>query len=192
MRQTITGLAIAGIALIAATTGPAPAARAADVFTLTSSAFQDDGTLAIKNAGDDKQNLNCVGENVSPPFAWANPPAGTTSYVLLMFDPEGRAPAGVSHMVLYGIPASVTSFAEGEISQPSDKYVGGKSTMGLATYFGPCTPPGTDWHHYTLTIVATDLDPKALAPGLTREELAAALKDHVKGVAGLIGRFKHP
>jgi len=37
----------------------------------------------------------------------------------------------------------------------------------------------------------TDLDPKALQPGLTREELAAALKDHVKGSAGLITRFKH-
>jgi len=192
MRQTITGLAIAGIALIAATTGPAPAARAADVFTLTSSAFQDDGTLAIKNAGDDKQNPNCVGENVSPPFAWANPPAGTTSYVLLMFDPEGRAPQGVSHMVTYGIPAAVTGFAEGELSKPSDKFVGGKSTMNLAIYRGPCTPPNTDWHHYTFTLIATDLDPKALQPGMTREELIPALKDHVKGVAGLIGRFKHP
>jgi len=26
---------------------------------------------------------------------------------------------------------------------------------------------------------------------MTREELAAALKDHVKGSAGLIGRFRH-
>jgi hypothetical protein len=41
-------------------------------------------------------------------------------------------------------------------------------------------------------LVATDLAPKALQPGLTREELAAALKDHVKGSAGLVTRFKHP
>jgi phosphatidylethanolamine-binding protein (PEBP) family uncharacterized protein len=59
-----------------------------------------------------------------------------------------RAPAGVSHMVVYGIPASVTGFAEGELSQPSDKFVGGKSTMEKAVYFGPGTPPNTDWHHY--------------------------------------------
>jgi phosphatidylethanolamine-binding protein (PEBP) family uncharacterized protein len=58
--------------------------------------------------------------------------------------------------------------------------------------FGPGTPPNTDWHHYTWTLVATDLDPKALQPGLTREELAAALKDHVKGSAGLVACFKHP
>ena len=171
----------------------APQAGAADVLTLTSSAFQDNGTLAVKNACSDKQRSpNCVGENISPPLAWANPPEGTKSFALLLFDPEGRAPAGVSHMVVYGIPADVKGFAEGELSKPSEKFVGGKSLMGLGVYYGPGTPPNTDWHHYTWTIVATDLDPKALQPGMTREELAAALKDHVKGSAGLVTRFRHP
>jgi Raf kinase inhibitor-like YbhB/YbcL family protein len=170
-----------------------PMAWAADVFTLTSSAVPDNGTLATKNACNDKQRSpNCVGENISPPIAWSNVPDGTKSFALLLFDPEGRAPAGVSHMVVYGIAADVKGFAEGELSNPSDKFVGGKSLMGLATYFGPGTPPNTDWHHYTFTLVATDLDPKALQPGLTRDELAKALEGHVKGSAGLVTRFKHP
>lgn len=165
----------------------------ADVLMLTSPTIPDNGTLAVKNACSDKQRSpNCVGENISPPLTWSGVPEGTKSFALLLFDPEGRAPAGVSHMVVYGIPASVTGFAEGELSQPSDKFVGGKSTMEKALYFGPGTPPNTDWHHYTWTLVATDLDPKALQLGLTREELAAALKDHVKGSAGLVTRFKHP
>jgi Raf kinase inhibitor-like YbhB/YbcL family protein len=169
------------------------ATRAADVLTLTSPTIQDNGILATKNACSDKQRTpNCVGENISPPLAWSNVPDGTKSFALLMFDPEGRAPAGVSHMVLYGIPADVKGFAEGELSQPSDKFVGGKNLMGVGIYFGPGTPPNTDWHHYTFTLVATDLDPKALQPGMTREELAAALKDHVKGSAGLVTRFRHP
>ena len=42
------------------------------------------------------------------------------------------------------------------------------------------------------TLVAADLNPKALPLGMTREELAAALKDHVKGSAGLVTRFEHP
>jgi Raf kinase inhibitor-like YbhB/YbcL family protein len=175
-----------------------PVARA-DVLTLTSSQIQDNGTLAIKNAcADTQRSPNCVGQNISPPLAWSGVPDGTKSFALLLFDPEGRAPAGVSHMVLYGIPASVTSFAEGELSQPSEKFVGGKSTMEKAVYFGPGTPPGTDWHHYTFTLIATDLDPKApeLKPGMTREELAAVLgagpNSHVKGAAGLVTRFKHP
>jgi Raf kinase inhibitor-like YbhB/YbcL family protein len=171
----------------------APAARAADVFTLSSSAVQDNGILATKNACSDKQRTpNCVGENISPPLAWSNVPDGTKSFALLMFDPEGRAPAGVSHMVVYGIPAEAKGFAEGELSKPSDKFVGGKNLMGVGIYFGPGTPPNTDWHHYTFTLVATDLDPKSLQPGLTREELATALQNHVKGSAGLVTRFKHP
>lgn len=86
----------------------------------------------------------------------------------------------------------MTGFAEGELSRSSNKFVGGKSTMEKGVYSGSGTPPNTDWHHYTWTLVATDLDPKALQPGLTREELAAPLKDHVKGPAGFITRFKHP
>ena len=121
---------------------PVPAARAADVFTLTSPAVQDNGTLATKNACSDKERTpNCVGENISPPLAWSNVPDGTKSFALLMFDPEGRAPAGVSHMVVYGIPAEVKGFAEGELSKPSDKFVGGKNLMGSAIYFGPGPPP---------------------------------------------------
>jgi hypothetical protein len=192
MKRSITVLLTAG-GLAAAYLSSVPMARAADVLTLTSPAIQDNGTLATKNACSDKQRSpNCVGENISPPLAWSNPPEGTKSFALLLFDPEGRAPAGVSHMVVYGIPADVKGFAEGELSKPSDKFVGGKSTMGLGTYFGPGTPPNTDWHHYTWTLIATDLDPKALQPSMTREELAAALKDHVKGSAGLVTRFRHP
>jgi hypothetical protein len=192
MKRIITVLLTAG-GLAAAYLLTVPMARAADVLTLTSPEIQDNGTLATKNACSDKQRTpNCVGENISPPLAWSNTPEGTKSFALLLFDPEGRAPAGVSHMVVYGIPADVKGFAEGELSKPSDKFVGGKNLMGVGIYFGPGTPPNTDWHHYTFTLVATDLDPKALQPGMTREELAAALKDHVKGSAGLVTRFRHP
>jgi len=191
MKRTIASLLTAS-GFLGASLLAVPVVRAADVLTLSSTAVQDNGTLATKNACSDKQRTpNCVGENISPPLAWSNVPDGTKSFALLLFDPEGRAPAGVSHMVLYGIPADVKGFAEGELSQPSEKFVGGKNLMGTGTYFGPGTPPNTDWHHYTFTLVATDLDPKALQPGLTREELAAALKDHVKGSAGLVTRFKH-
>ena len=166
-------------------------ALAQGVFTLSSPDFKDGERLALKNAGNNKANPNCLGENVSPTLNWSNPPAGTRSYALLMFDPEGRPPGGVSHWVAYGIPASVTGFAEGEVSKPSDKYVGGLGTAKLSNYTGPCTPAGP-LHHYTFTLIATDLEPTALQPGLTREELIKALEGHAKQATGLIGTFSKP
>jgi hypothetical protein len=189
MQRSVLSSPVTAIAFVSLLTGP-PAA-AAEPFVLHSSAFEDNGKLGLKNAGSNKANPNCLGGNVSPPLSWSDPPAGTKSFALLMVDPEGRGGLGVIHWVAYGIPASVTGFAEGEVSGPSDKYIGGKGTAGLSHYTGPCTPPG-DWHHYTFTLIATDLDPKALAPGLTRDDLMAALNGHAKIAAGLIGRFMHP
>jgi Raf kinase inhibitor-like YbhB/YbcL family protein len=184
--RSIVAAAIAAAVLL----GPR-SAHAQAAFTLTSPDFKDGERLAVKNAGNNKANPNCVGENVSPAFSWTAPPAGTKSYALLMFDPEGRPPDGVSHFVAYGIPASVTGFAEGELSKPSDKFVGGQSTMKLPTYFGPCTPPGAP-HHYTFTLIATDLEPSALKEGMTRDEVIKALEGHAKGATGMIGTFSHP
>jgi Raf kinase inhibitor-like YbhB/YbcL family protein len=165
---------------------------AAEPFSITSSSFKDGTVLDKKYVGNIKANPNCVGDNVSPALSWSNPPADTKSFAILVVDPEGRAPAGVAHWVAYGIPASVKGFAEGEVSGPSSNYVGGKSTLGLPNYMGPCTPAGIGFHHYTFILMATDLDPTALAPGLTREELVTALTGHVKGSTGIIGLFGRP
>jgi Raf kinase inhibitor-like YbhB/YbcL family protein len=173
----------------------APAANAAGIFTLQSKTFQDGHMMPKKVANNTPNNPNCVGENVSPELSWSNVPEGTKSLVLLMSDPEGRAPSGVSHWVAYGIPDTVTGFAEGETSKDSDKYVGGKSTMGVGHYSGPCTPPNASAHHYTFILIATDFEPKELPPGLTRDEVIAKFGPppaHVKGSTGLVGLFVNP
>ena len=185
------------LAASALTLAFAASAAAADPFMVTSTTFKDGQLMPRKVANTNPQNPNCVGENVSPQLSWSNAPEGTKSFALLMEDPEGRGGAGVHHWVAYGIPASVTSFAEGEVSKPSEKYVGGKSTQGVGNYSGPCTPPGTP-HHYTFVVIATDLDPKELPPGLTREEFLAKLvppppaMSHAKGTAGIVGLFVKP
>ena len=166
----------------------AQGAQAQNVFTISSKSFKDGERLPAKMAGNNKSNANCVGENVSPELSWSHLPDGTKSLALLMFDPEGRPPGGVSHWVAYGIAPTVTGFAEGEASKQTEKYVGGKSLMGLPHYFGPCTPPGPV-HHYTFTLMATDLEPNALQPGMTRDEVVKALEGKVKQATGLIAIF---
>jgi Raf kinase inhibitor-like YbhB/YbcL family protein len=173
----------------------AAAADAAELFTLKSTTFADGKIMPKKVANNAPNNPNCVGENVSPQFSWSNVPDGTKSFVLLMIDPEGRAPGGVNHWVAYGIAPSVNGFAEGEVSKPTDKYVGGKSTQGVGYYSGPCTPPNQTPHHYTFVLIATDFDPKELPPGLTRDELIAKFGPapaHLKGVTGMVGLFVNP
>ena len=190
-------IGVIAAATIALGSAAAPA-KAAEVFSIKSSTFADGKMMPKKVANSTANaptNANCVGENVSPQLSWSNVPDGTKSFVFLMIDPEGRAPGGVNHWVAYGIPASVTGFAEGEVSKPSDKHVGGKSTQGVGFYSGPCTPPNATPHHYTFILIATDFDPKELAPGLTRDELTAKFGPapaHLKGTTGMIGLFVNP
>lgn len=191
-RRTVNGwLAIAVLALAGcATAPPAPP----NAFRLGSPAMPDNGVLATKNAGNLKTNPNCLGENVSIPLSWANPPQKTRSFVLLMDDQAGRAGLGVSHMVVYGIPVNVTSFAEGELSTPpvSGRFVAGKSTPGPMGWFGPCPPRGNALQHYVITLIATDLEPGALGPGLTKDEVLKALAGgRALRAASFVTRYAH-
>lgn len=167
------------------------AAQAAEPFTLSSTSFKDGSAMPQKVGGAIKSNPNCLGENVSPQLAWTGVPAGTKSLAIVAVDPQGRNGFGVDHFVAYGIAPTVTGFAEGEASTASDKFVGGKASSGLTTYSGPCTPAGAP-HHYNFTLISTDLDPKALPAGLTREELMTQLTGHTTNATGLVGLFSHP
>jgi len=161
---------------------------AAAPFMVTSSSFSDGGMLTRKNAADDPMRM-CGGQNVSPALAWSNAPARTRSFVVFMLDPDGLSGQGVSHWVGYDIPASVSSFAEGELTKGSKNFVGGKGTRENAFYIGPCPPTGEAPHHYVFTVVATDLDPDALKPGLTRDEVYAAIKGHALGGTSIVGKY---
>jgi Raf kinase inhibitor-like YbhB/YbcL family protein len=196
MTRTFGHALLAGGFILACASGAANAQQ--KVFEISSTTFKDGGMLPVKaankNAGN---NPNCVGENVSPQLSWVNPPAGTKSFALLMVDPEGRGGAGVNHWVAYGIPADVTGFAEGEVSKDGPKFVGGKSTQGVGYYSGPCTPPNVQPHHYTFVLIATDLEPKDLPPGLTKDEVTGKIvpqgsPSRAKGSAGIVGLFVKP
>jgi Raf kinase inhibitor-like YbhB/YbcL family protein len=161
----------------------------ATAFRLTSPGLPEGGIMDRKFAGDTKDNPNCVGQNISPALEWKNAPAKTRSFAVIMADPAGQGGQGVLHWLAYGIPANVTSLAEGEASAPSPKFTGGLNSRKTTVYAGPCTPKGIGPHHYLYTFIATDLEPGALAPGLTQEQLLAALKGHGLAATSLALRF---
>jgi Raf kinase inhibitor-like YbhB/YbcL family protein len=172
----------------------AQAALAAEPFGVTSSAYKDGDVWPSKFAGSDPSRTNppCPGENVSPPLTWKNAPAGTKSFAIIMYDPDSGNGLGAAHWVAYNIPASKTSLAEGEASQSPRDWTGGKNNVGSDHYFGPCGPAGHSLHHFIITIIATDIEPGRLKPGLTRDELLAELKGHALAPASIVGRYTRP
>ena len=163
-------LALAACAGMPESEGPPTA------FRLTAPGMPDNARLPAKAAGNFAKNPNCTGQNVSPPLAWSNAPDKTRSYAIIWDDQAGRAGLGVSHGVIYGIPASTNGFAEGALGgAPTGAFVPGKNTLGLH-WLGPCPPKGNAPQHYVMTIIATDLEPNALQPGLTKAELLKALE----------------
>jgi Raf kinase inhibitor-like YbhB/YbcL family protein len=185
---------LACLAVVAGLAAQAGIGLAAEPFTLTSPAFKDGDVWPAKFAGADPSRTNppCPGQNVSPPLSWSNAPANTKSFAIMMHDPDGGNGLGADHWVAYGIPASKTSLAEGEASTSPKDWTGGKNAVNSDHYFGPCGPVGHALHHYTITMVATDIEPGKLMPGLTRNELIAALRGHALAPASIIGRYTRP
>jgi len=169
-------------------------ALAADPFNVTSSAYKDGDIWPSKFAGADPARTNppCPGQNVSPPLTWSNAPDKTKAFAIVMYDPDGGNCTGSNHWVAYDIPKTKTSLAEGEATVSPKDWKGGKNNAGNDHYFGPCGPAGHALHHYIITVLSTDIDPGTLKPGLTREELLAALRGHSLAGASIVGRYTRP
>jgi phosphatidylethanolamine-binding protein (PEBP) family uncharacterized protein len=160
-------------------------------FRLTTPGSFDNAMLPPKSAGNFAKNPNCTGQNVSPALTWSNAPDKTRSFALIWDDQAGRNGLGVSHAVIYGIPANVASFAEGALSgaPAGGQFVPGKNVLGMH-WLGPCSPKGNAPQHYVMTLIATTVEPGELPAGLTKPELLKALEGgKALRAASLVFRF---
>jgi hypothetical protein len=179
---------------LAAGLSAGPAYAAEKYMDLTSSDFRDGGKLPAKYGGNNPKNPNCTGQDISPELSWKNAPAGTKSFAIMLFDTAGRAPLGVVHWFAYGLPPTMTGFKEGEAAQPPKGWMGGKSTMNLPSYFGPCPPKGVKAHPYVFTLMAYDVAPDAVPAGMTPEEFAKAVQTaggKLLESVSLVSRYGH-
>ncbi len=179
----------ASAAALIALAGPARA----EALKVTSSAFEEGGIIAAKYAGHlvlkrgATVPTDCGGDNVSPPLAWSNVPPGVKSFALIIFDPDGAKGSGAVHWVAYGIAGDRTGLPEGFGAEAGQNFVGGTGSAGNQTYNGPCPIP-EHTNHYVFSVYALDLDRTALPPGLTRDQLLAAMSGHVLDVGSIVGR----
>jgi len=192
MARTFVGV-VAGLAGVAALgaflSGPAAVAQQPrpGAFTITVPGLTEAAMLSAKNASSDP---GCGGQNVSPSVQWSNAPAGTKSFAVTIFDPDGQKGLGSVHWVAYGIPAGITSLPEGIGTSSSKDFVSGNNSQGKATFRGPCPPVGENPHHYIVAVYALDLEPNALEGGLSRDAFLAAIKGHNIGETSVVLRYQ--
>ena len=156
--------------------------------TVTSPAFSDGGTIpAIYSSYD---------QNASPPLVWTAGPTATQSYVLIMEDPDAKAPTlPVVHWLSWNIPKTALSLRAG--LEPLDRLEDpqglrqGPNSAGTVGFRGPKPPAGDPPHRYHIQIFALDQQLE-LAPGANRDDVLSAMRGHVLAAGQLQALFARP
>lgn len=173
----------------------APAAGG-PAMTLTIPAFPDGGQIPVKFS--QAAEGAAPGEGTSPAISWANPPAGTQSFVLHMHDMDvarNRTTDDQAHWVVWNIPATATGLPEGvpKGSQLSDGSYQISATGPV--YRGPGAAATGPLHHYMFELFALDttLEVRPTADAFeTRANVLKAMQGHILGKAVYGGLFRRP
>lgn len=125
----------------------------AQTFTLKSNEL---GGQAIE-----KQVFNgfgCNGKNLSPQLFWENPPIGTKSFALTIFDEDAPTGSGWWHWLIFDIPSSVMELKSGagnlSLNLAPNGSIQSITDFKSQGYGGPCPPEGSKAHRYVITVYA--------------------------------------
>src|SRR5260370_19216787 len=137
-------------------------------FRLIIAAFPEGGTVPTLHT--------CESADLSPAIEWTGAPAETKSFALIVDDPD--APGGVwNHWLLFNIPASVRTIAQG--FKPGQVGESGANHFGKPGYNCPCPPPRHGPHRYYFKLLALDVAKFELQNGAQRRHLHVPLKGHL-------------
>jgi Raf kinase inhibitor-like YbhB/YbcL family protein len=140
---------------------------------ISSTAFGQNGMIPRKYTGD--------GEGISPPLEWTGVPAETKQLALICHDPDAPLPHGFTHWVLYGISPERKGLPEA--MKLDGSVIEGKNGSGKTGYIGMGPPKDDGPHHYYFWLYALDSSTPELKPGMTSDQLIAAIENHVLGPA---------
>jgi Raf kinase inhibitor-like YbhB/YbcL family protein len=150
-------------------------------FRLTSPAFEHDDPLPERFSAD--------GDDVSPPLEWSGVPEGTRELVLIGEDPDAEVGV-VTHWLAYGIAPDTARIPE---AVPTDAIVEqpvsllqGLNEFDEVGYSGPLLDDDRGPHRLFFRLFALDME-LDLPPGVRRDELRRAAKEHIIGQAVLVG-----
>jgi len=159
------------------------------------------------------------GQNINPAVSWANAPAKTASFALIMvdedvptnFDTANKDGQGIPatlprrafyHWLVVDIPPSATGITKGQDSAGRDAKKAGKQAYGITGvndypaqpprggYDGSC-PPWNDelLHHYHFRIYALDVPTLGLPEGFHGADVMKAMEGHILASAEVTGTY---
>jgi Raf kinase inhibitor-like YbhB/YbcL family protein len=101
------------------------------------------------------RGFGCNGDNISPELVWNDPPAGTKSFAVTVFDPDAPTGSGFWHWIVYDIPASEIGLPAAMVKAtlPAGAKQG-RNDFGERNFSGACPPSGDRPHHYIFTVHA--------------------------------------
>lgn len=163
------------------------AALAAQGFTVTSRSLTPGASMPLTDV-----YTQCGGGNVSPQLMWHDPPAGTKSYAVTMFDPDAKG--GFWHWIAFDIAAGAHGLNAGAGTPRSGNAPGDtvqlRNGFGKQGYSGSCPPSGKP-HHYVITVYALDVPTLGAASRFDRKAALAAIKKHALATATLTVTWGH-
>ncbi|WP_210203317.1 YbhB/YbcL family Raf kinase inhibitor-like protein [Rhizobium anhuiense] len=118
------------------------------------------GKFQLEHMLSEPYGFGCAGGNRSPAFVWSNPPEGTKSFVLTIFDKDAPTGFGWVHWVVINIPAEAAGLPPGISSEGTElpaHAVQTRTDFGVPGYGGPCPPPGSE-HDYVFTLTALGIE----------------------------------
>ncbi|MCJ7766050.1 MAG: YbhB/YbcL family Raf kinase inhibitor-like protein [Thiovulaceae bacterium] len=124
-------------------------------FTLESDTLTGQLTKAEEFGG-----FGCSGKNISPELHWENPPKGTKSFAITVYDPNAPTGSGWWHWLVVNIPADEKAIAA-NASAAHKLPKGAVETMtdyGFSGFGGACPPKGDKAHAYIFTVYALDTE----------------------------------
>jgi Raf kinase inhibitor-like YbhB/YbcL family protein len=162
-------------------------------FELNSPQLQEGQPLS---KAQEYQGFGCSGDNRAPALSWQNPPAGTRSFAVTVYDPDAPTGSGWWHWLVFNLPADSRGLPEGS-GQPGGAALPAGSVQSLTDYGQPgfggaCPPAGDKAHRYVFTVHALkvprlELDEKAM-PALVGYMLHA----NSLGSASLTASYARP
>lgn len=138
------------------------------IFSLATACAQSTFTLSSDDIGgqatktEEFSGFGCTGDNQSPQLSWKNPPEGTKSFAITMYDPDAPTGSGWWHWVVFDIPSNINEIASNagniELNLMPKEAIQGMTNFGMNGYGGPCPPENHGLHQYIITVYALKTD----------------------------------